>query len=159
MGIFIVSVPASFWLGFIVCFGHCFVSSTFGTHISRLASQVINSQLQFPKMAFGLKKLCTKLKPKSTPTSPSSTSQSSFEVIGRSETENPKSPRAHRRMDSFLSDDGVSLPASVVLDLAAMGTEKKEKRRSKFKEEFGENGVIGGSVQVCVLPQLPPYIA
>jgi len=42
---------------------------------------------------------------------------------------------AHKRIDSVVSDDGVVLPAQVILALAE---EKGDGRRSRFREELNE---------------------
>jgi hypothetical protein len=55
----------------------------------------------------------------------------------------------HRRMDSFLDEiDGVSVPAHIVLRARAVSVGEKgdlskgERRRSRFKEEFGDDGCV-----------------
>lgn len=69
----------------------------------------------------------------------------SFEVSSRSSPHKGVEREAaqaqtHGRMDSFLDEkDGVSVPASVVLrDKVVAMEEKKAKRRSRFREEFGD---------------------
>lgn len=55
----------------------------------------------------------------------------------------------HRRMDSFLDEiDGVSVPAHIVLMARAVpvdekgGFSKGERRRSRFREEFGDDECV-----------------
>ncbi|KAF2707364.1 hypothetical protein K504DRAFT_55384 [Pleomassaria siparia CBS 279.74] len=62
--------------------------------------------------------------------------------------------KAHRRMDSFLSDDGVSMPTHVAFEAVKIGGEwrtgkdgeqekekekRMERRKSRFREELGDD--------------------
>lgn len=98
-------------------------------------------------------KIRTKFSPATSPAASPSASPtsvpSSFEVASReaacrgaeaeAEAEAAKVQMC-RGMDSFLGGkDGVSVPASVVLrDTVGAMEEKKAKRRSRFREEFGD---------------------
>lgn len=82
-------------------------------------------------------KIKTKFTPPSSPTTASPTT--GFQVVGREERSERKRAETNISMESFMSDDGVSVPARVLFEsLEKVKAGRKGKRRSKFREELGE---------------------